>query len=64
MNDCFQPAHLSRVLHHKLVESGVPALYVEFPQTEHGFDLLLPRYAPAAQSALYDVERFLALMAQ
>jgi acetyl esterase/lipase len=62
LNDCFQPAHLSRALHHKLLASGVPSVYVEFPQTEHGFDLLLPRYAPAAQAALYDVERFLALM--
>ncbi len=62
-HDCFQPAHLSRALHHKLVESGVPSVYVEFPQTEHGFDLLVPRYAPAAQAAVYDVERFLALMA-
>jgi len=61
-HDCFQPAHLSRALHHKLLASGVPSVYVEFPQTEHGFDLLLPRYAPAAQAALYDVERFLALM--
>jgi acetyl esterase/lipase len=63
-HDCFQPAQLSRALHHKLVASGVPSVYVEFPQTEHGFDLLLPRYAPAAQAALYDLERFLALMAQ
>jgi acetyl esterase/lipase len=61
-HDCFQPAHLSRALYHKLVESGVPSVYVEFPQTDHGFDLLMPRYAPAAQAALFDVERFLALM--
>jgi acetyl esterase/lipase len=33
-----------------------------YPQTEHGFDLMLPRYAPAAQTALYEVDRFLALM--
>jgi acetyl esterase/lipase len=61
-HDSFVPAYGSRALHRKLVEAGVPSVYVEFPQTEHGFDLLLPRYAPAAQAALYDVDRFLALM--
>ena len=40
----------------------MPSVYVEFPQTEHAFDLLPPWHAPAAQAALYDVERFLALM--
>jgi acetyl esterase/lipase len=61
-HDSFLPAHASLALHRKLIEAGVPSVYVEFPQTEHGFDLLLPRYAPAAQAALYDVDRFLALM--
>ena len=62
-HDSFLPAHVSRALHHKLVDAGVPSVCVEFPHTEHGFDLLLPRHAPAAQAALYDLERFLALMA-
>jgi acetyl esterase/lipase len=61
-HDSFHPAPASRALHRKLIASGVPSVYVQFPQTEHGFDLLLPRYAPAAQAALHDVERFLALM--
>jgi acetyl esterase/lipase len=61
-HDSFLPAQVSRALHQKLIEAGVPSVYVEFPQTEHGFDLLLPRYAPAAQAALYDVDRFLVLM--
>jgi acetyl esterase/lipase len=46
----------------KLVESDVPAINVVFPWTDHGFDLLLPQVNPAAQSALYEVDRFLALM--
>jgi acetyl esterase/lipase len=46
----------------KLVESGVPAINVVFPGTEHLFDLVLPQINPAAQSALYDVDRFLALL--
>jgi acetyl esterase/lipase len=50
-------------LYAKLVESGVPAINVVFPWTDHAFDLLLPKTSPPAQSALYDVDRFLALMA-
>jgi acetyl esterase/lipase len=50
-------------LYSKLVESGVPAINVVFPWTDHAFDLLLPKTSPPAQSALYDVDRFLALMA-
>ena len=60
-HDSFQPARLSRALHRKLAGAGVPSVYVEFPQTEHAFDLSLSRYAPASQAALYHVERFLAL---
>jgi len=46
----------------KLVESSVPAINIVFPWTDHAFDLLLPQINPAAQSALYDVDRFLAIM--
>jgi len=46
----------------KLVESGVPTVYIVFPWTDHIFDLILPQINPAAQSALYDVDRFLALL--
>jgi len=49
-------------LYTKLVESGVPAINVVFPRTDHGFDLLLPQISPPAQSALYDVDRFLAIL--
>jgi len=49
-------------LYKKLVESGVPAINIVFPWTDHAFDLLFPQISPAAQSALYDVDRFLALM--
>ena len=50
-------------LHRKLQEVGVPSVYLEFPRIDHGFDLLLPEISPAAQGAMYDVDRFLALMA-
>ena len=51
-----------RRLHRRLRAAGVPAVLVEFPNTEHGFDLFFPRIAPAAQAAAYDTEHFLALM--
>ena len=46
----------------ELIESGVPAINVVFPWTDHMFDLILPQINPAAQSALFDVDRFLALL--
>ena len=60
--DCLNPKEGNQELQAKLVESGVPAIDVVFPWTEHGFDLAFPQVNPAAQSALYDVERFMALM--
>jgi acetyl esterase/lipase len=49
-------------LHRALQAAGVPSVLVEFPHTDHAFDLVLPQVSPAAQAAVYDVERFLALM--
>jgi acetyl esterase/lipase len=60
--DLLVPVDTTRALYAKLVESGVPAINVVFPWTEHVFDLPLPQINPAAQSALYDVDRFLALL--
>lgn len=51
-----------RRLYRALRQAGVTAVYVEFPDTEHAFDLVFPKWAPAAQAATYDTERFLALM--
>ena len=61
--DLLVPVETTRALYSRLVESGVPAIEVIFPWTEHMFDLILPQTSPAAQSALYDVDRFLALIA-
>jgi len=61
--DIFCPADATRVHHTKLIEAGVPAINVVYPYTNHAFDLLLPQMNPAAQSALYDVDRFLAIQA-
>jgi acetyl esterase/lipase len=60
--DFLVPMDGTQELYTKLVESGVPAINVVFPWTDHAFDLLLPQTSPPAQSALYDVDRFLALL--
>jgi acetyl esterase/lipase len=46
----------------KLVESGVPAINIVFPWTDHAFDLLFQQTSPPFQSALYDVDRFLTIL--
>lgn len=54
-----------RRLHQALQEVGAASVYIEIPDTVHGFDQYFGvsrRVAPAAQSATYDIERFLALM--
>jgi acetyl esterase/lipase len=58
------PSH-GRRLHQALRAAGVSSVYLEFPGSVHGFDQYFGvsrRIAPAAQSATYDIERFLALM--
>jgi acetyl esterase/lipase len=50
--------------HRALQEAGVPAILVEFPNTEHAFDILFPSRSPSTQAAIYDVERFLYLVRQ
>ena len=52
----------ARRFYRALREAGVTSIYVEFPGTEHGFDLTSPKWSPSAQAATYDTERFLALM--
>lgn len=52
----------ARRLDRALRGAGVTSIYVEFPDTDHAFDLAFPKWAPAAQAATYDTERFLALM--
>jgi acetyl esterase/lipase/type IV secretory pathway TrbD component len=51
-----------RRFHQTLQESGVPVIYIEYPHTEHGFDLFLPQISPVAQSETLEVQRFLALL--
>ena len=60
--DCLNPQDGNEQLYANLVEAGVPAIDVVLPWTEHGFDLAFPQVNPSAQSAMYDVDRFLALV--
>lgn len=60
--DFIVPIESTREHYAKLVESGVPAINVILPWTDHIFDLILPQVSPPAQSALYDADRFLALL--
>ena len=61
--DVITRAAATRELYRRLAECGVPAVNIVYPLTNHAFDLLLPQISPPAQAALYDLERFLALMA-
>lgn len=56
------PPEISRALYTRLANAGVPAVLIEYPRTEHAFDVYLPWIAPGALNAAYDIERFLALM--
>ncbi len=51
-----------RQLHAALFRARVPCVHVELEYADHAFDLIAPRWSPGAQAALYDIERFLALM--
>ncbi|MFO7540183.1 MAG: alpha/beta hydrolase [Chloroflexota bacterium] len=48
-------------LHQALKKAGVPVVYLPLPGCEHTFESVLPRVSPAAQTAVYYMERFLAL---
>jgi acetyl esterase/lipase len=49
-----------RRLYEALQGTQTPAILVEFPHSEHGFDLVLPQVSPVARAATQDVMRFLA----
>jgi acetyl esterase/lipase len=64
-NDFVIDASQSRRLHTALQKANVTSMYVEFPDSVHGFDQYFGvsrQFAPAAQMATNDIEQFLALM--
>jgi acetyl esterase/lipase len=62
-HDIMAPVKSTRSLYTRLLENKVQVMMHIIPQTEHAFDLFLPELSPSAHNALYDVERFLGLMA-
>jgi acetyl esterase/lipase len=62
-DDIMSPIKTTRILHSRLLDKKVPAVMNILPQTDHAFDLVLPKISPSAHNLYYDVERFLALMA-
>jgi acetyl esterase/lipase len=62
-HDIMAPVSGTRDLYARLVEEGIPAVLHLLPQTDHAFDMMFPKIAPATHNAIYDVERFMALMA-
>jgi acetyl esterase/lipase len=63
-HDSLVSAEGARTLAERLRYAGAQVIYVEYPQTEHAFDLLPPGASPAAQASWYETERFLALLAE
>jgi acetyl esterase/lipase len=61
-HDIMAPVKTTRFLHSRLAEEKVPTVMHILPQTDHAFDLQLPKISPSAHNAVYDVERFLAIM--
>jgi acetyl esterase/lipase len=61
-HDTMAPVNSTFNLNTKLVEKKVPTVMHILPQTDHAFDLILPKISPSAHNAIYDVERFLALL--
>lgn len=62
-HDSIVSAVAVRALADRLRGVGVPVVHIEYPCTEHAFDLILPQISPSAQASWYEAERFLALMA-
>ena len=60
-HDLMASVKTTHFLHTRLVEKKVRAALHILPQIDHAFDLILPRISPSAHTAIYDVERFLAL---
>ena len=62
-HDLMAPVKSTRYFFWRLMEEKVPAIMHIIPQTDHAFDLIIPKISPSAHNALYDVERFIALAA-
>ncbi|MFM9949372.1 MAG: prolyl oligopeptidase family serine peptidase [Saprospiraceae bacterium] len=59
-HDLMAAVKTTRFLRTRLAQEKVPTVMHILPQTDHAFDLILPKISPSAHTAIYDVERFLA----
>ena len=62
-HDILIPPEATNQLFSNLVAKKVPAILHVLPQTDHAFDLILPKLSPSAHNAIFDVERFLGILA-
>ncbi|OQP66082.1 esterase [Niastella vici] len=60
--DLMAPVKTTRSLYNRLVEKKNKTVMHILPQTDHAFDLQLPKISPSAHNAIFDAERFLAMM--
>ena len=60
--DILVPVTSVRTLRERMMAAGAPVAYLELPNTDHAFDLVLPQISPPAQAAWFQVDRFLALV--
>lgn len=61
-HDILAPLVAIKALRKKLAKAGVLTGSHVIPQTDHAFDLILPKISPSAHNAFHDVERFLAML--
>jgi acetyl esterase/lipase len=62
-HDVMAPVQSTRDLYERLKSEKISVVLHILPQSDHAFDLILPKVSPSAHTAMYDVERFLALIA-
>ncbi|MBC6366714.1 alpha/beta hydrolase [Algoriphagus sp. AK58] len=62
-HDIMAPVKSTQLLYEKLIQQKVTAVLHIIPQTDHAFSRFLPAIAPAAHNLFYDIERFMALIA-
>lgn len=58
--DVLVPVQPARDLYWRLQEVGVHAAYLELPQTDHAFEVLVPQISPPARAAAAAIKQFLA----
>jgi acetyl esterase/lipase len=61
-HDIITPTASAKKMFKLLKDAGVPVVMYLLPQTDHAFDLVLPRISPVAHTAFYTIERFMALL--